>query len=430
MSVTVDQQQGISSAERLTPAALLSRYRAVRRQSEILCKPLEVEDYGIQTCKDMSPPKWHLAHTSWFFETFLLKSFVHRYREFHPLFDTLFNSYYDTVGAYHPRPERGLLSRPTVAEVFDYRAHVDEQMIALISDADEERLKEVTPLIEIGLHHEQQHQELLLTDIKHIFAYNPFRPVYHQTKTATASATPLQWIDCDGGLCEIGHDGQGFAYDNETPRHKVYVEPYRLASRPVTNGEFMAFMDDAGYRRPEYWLSDGWKTVKQQGWEAPLYWQRMADQWWHMTLNGMRPVDEHAPLCHVSYYEADAYARWAHKRLPSEAEWELAAAELPVSGHFVNDEVFHPRPASGGDGLQQMFGDVWEWTASPYVPYPGFRALGGSLGEYNGKFMSNQLVLRGGSCVTPADHIRATYRNFFYPGDRWQFMGFRLAEDR
>jgi ergothioneine biosynthesis protein EgtB len=378
----------------------------------------------------VSPPKWHLAHVSWFFETFLLLPFQRDYRVFHPRFDYLFNSYYETHGKPFPRPQRGLLSRPTVAEIYRYRAHVDAAMAEAIESVPESNRGTFAERLVLGLHHEQQHQELLFTDIKHIFAFNPLRPAYQESKPVRSRlpAAPLAWIEVAGGVHEIGHTGEEFCFDNETPRHRVYVQDYALASHPVSNGEYLEFMEAGGYRRPEHWLSDGWRTRNEQGWRAPLYWEQQDGRWWLMTLSGMRPLDEHEPVCHVSFYEADAYARWAGKRLPTEAEWELAATEMPIAGNFQESGHLHPVP---GDGVAaQLFGDVWQWTRSPYGPYPGFRPLAGSLGEYNGKFMCSQMVLRGGACVTPASHIRTSYRNFFYPGDRWQFSGIRLAEDR
>ncbi len=407
-------------------AALAEAYARVRADSEALCAPLATEDYGIQTMPDVSPPKWHLAHTSWFFETFLLKPYVEGYREFHPRYGYLFNSYYETVGTFFPRPQRGLLSRPTVEEVYAYRHHVDAHMYALLHSAVPD---DVVLRTRVGLNHEQQHQELLLTDIKHILGFNPLRPAYRELAAPPrGSAAALRWVELPEGVQEIGHPGAGFGYDNELPRHQVFLAPARLASRPVSNAEFLAFVEADGYARAEHWLSEGWKAVQEQRWTAPLYWERIEGEWWHMTLGGMRPLDPHAPVSHVSFYEAEAYARWAGRRLPSEAEWECAAAAAPVQGNLRDSGYLQPA-AGAGEGLQQLFGDVWEWTASPYGPYPGFRPLAGSLGEYNGKFMCSQMVLRGGSCVTPADHIRASYRNFFYPGDRWQFSGFRLAED-
>ncbi|MCG6969079.1 MAG: ergothioneine biosynthesis protein EgtB [Gammaproteobacteria bacterium] len=411
-------------------AQLATYFHRIRKDSELLCAPLELEDYSIQTMPEVSPPKWHLAHTSWFFETMLLKPYLADYREYNAKFSELFNSYYDTIGAYHPRMQRGLLSRPTVKQVYRYRAHVDEHINTLLSQANHPQWPEITRRMIIGVNHEQQHQELMLTDIKHIFAYNPLRPEYRELQPAQGSAVKLNWVRFAGGLHSIGFDGEGFAYDNEGPRHKVYLNDYYLASRPVTNAEFMEFIDDGGYQQPDYWLSDAWQKILQQHWQAPLYWEQRDGQWWYMTLSGMQPVNKHAPVCHVSYYEAAAYARWAGARLPNEAEWENAATELPAMGNFREKDWLQPAPpTTDSENLLQMFGDVWELTQSPYTPYPGYNAEAGPLGEYNGKFMSSQMVLRGGSCVTPLDHIRPTYRNFFYPAERWQFSGFRLAKD-
>jgi ergothioneine biosynthesis protein EgtB len=421
------QQYRQEIAER---AVLLTRYRRVRDMSESLCAPLLTEDCCMQTMPDVSPPKWHLAHVSWFFETFVLKPFLPDYDEVNPQFAVLFNSYYEGAGAMHPRAQRGLLSRPPLEEVYRYRRHIDARMIALIESAPEVQWRDIAFRTVLGIHHEQQHQELLLTDIKHIFASQPLRPIYKEAARETSSPLPaLEWREFPGGLYEIGHGGEGFCYDNETPRHRVYIEPFRLASRPVTNGEYMTFMAAGGYKRAEYWLSEAWTTLRERNWQAPLYWERGDDGWRHMTLSGLRPVDEHEPVCHVSFYEADAYARWAGRRLPSEQEWEIAARDVAVAGNLQESGRFHPAPACNA-GMTQIYGDVWEWTGSPYVAYPGFRPLAGTLGEYNGKFMCNQMVLRGGSCVTPADHIRASYRNFFHPGDRWQFSGIRLADDK
>ncbi len=412
--------------------AVLDRYRQVRRQTEALCHPLITEDYCIQTMPDVSPPKWHIAHVSWFFETFLLLPCCPGYQVFHPRFDYLFNSYYVTHSQPFPRPQRGLLARPTVAEIYHYRAHIDEAMVELITTVPEGQWDAIRARLLLGLQHEQQHQELLCTDIKHSFACNPLRPAYQDPAPAVPRGQPvtLEWIGLAGGVKSIGYEGDDFCFDNETPCHRVYVGDYALASRLITNGEYLEFMAAGGYERPEYWLSDGWNTVRQQGWQAPLYWEKQEGHWWMMTLAGMRPVEAYEPVCHVSFYEADAYARWAGRRLPSEAEWELAAAQQPMVGNLRESGWLHPVPAEKSGTLQQLFGDVWEWTQSPYSPYPGYRPLAGTLGEYNGKFMCSQLVLRGGSCVTPAAHIRPTYRNFFYPGDRWQFTGIRLADDR
>jgi ergothioneine biosynthesis protein EgtB len=411
---------------------VLAQYRSVRRETEQLCEPLAIEDYGIQAMPDVSPPKWHLAHTTWFFEAFLLVPFLPGYQVFHPRFAYLFNSYYQTVGSFFPRPQRGLLSRPTVEEVCRYRVHVDSAMAELVAIAEAPQRDRIISRTVLGLHHEQQHQELLLTDIKYNFAFNPLRPVYRPAPGQAGKApVPLQWLAYDGGLREIGFSGTDFAYDNEMPRHKVYLEDFQLASRLVTNGEFLAFIEDGGYRRADLWLSDGWAAVQQRNWQAPLYWENIDGQWWIMTLAGLRRLDRNEPVCHVSFYEADAYARWCGKRLPTEAEWEVAAQDREVHGNLRETGKLHPVAAESGagNGPVQLFGDVWEWTQSPYRPYPGFQPLNGSLGEYNGKFMCNQLVLRGGSCVTPQSHIAATYRNFFYPADRWQFMGIRLAAD-
>lgn len=413
-------------------ADVLRHYHSVRGVTELLCAPLTPEDACMQTMPDVSPPKWHLAHVSWFFETFVLKAFLPAYVEFDPRFAVLFNSYYEGAGAMHPRAQRGFLSRPSLQDVYRYRSHVDEQMTQLIEGAPRARWDEIAARTTLGLHHEQQHQELLLTDIKHIFASQPLRPVYKAAgdqTAATASAAPFTWHERGGGIHEIGFAGAGFSYDNETPRHRVFLEDFRLGSRPVTNGEYLEFMSAGGYGQAQWWLSEGWGVVRSRGWQAPLYWEQSDGRWWTMTLSGMQVIDEHAPVCHVSFYEADAFARWAGRRLPSEAEWEVAAREQPITGNFQESGRFHPVPAAG-DGLVQLYGDVWEWTQSPYAAYPGFRPLAGTLGEYNGKFMCSQMVLRGGSCATPADHIRASYRNFFYPADRWQFTGIRLADDQ
>jgi len=410
---------------------LQNKYNTIRSHSEILCEPLENEDYGIQTTPFVSPPKWHLAHTAWFFETLLLKPYYPDYQEYHPLFAELFNSYYDTIGDYYARPERGLLSRPTVKEVYAYRAYIDEHMNKLMRLLEDHPNKaEIEHRIILGLNHEQQHQELLLTDIKHIFAYNPLKPVYRKTPQSEKShPTTLQYLQFSGGLKDVGHVGSDFCYDNELPRHKVYIPNFRLASRLITNAEYLEFMNSGAYQESDYWLSDAWKAIKQQNWNAPLYWQKQQNQWHTMTLNGLQPIDENQPVCHVSYYEAAAYARWAGKRLPTEQEWEVVAENVEIKGNFRESGLLNPKPASNSTDIQQMFGDVWEWTQSPYSPYPGYKQLRGPLGEYNGKFMSSQMVLRGGSCVTPSDHLRSSYRNFFYPEERWQFSGIRLAED-
>ena len=410
------------------PGALEDLYCEVRGQSQWLAEPLETEDYCIQTMPDVSPTKWHLAHTSWFFETFLLEPA--QVAPYDPRYGFLFNSYYQAVGPQYSRPRRGLLSRPTVDEVYRYRSHVDEHLLELIRG---DRLDETArELLVLGLHHEQQHQELMLTDIKHVFSCNPLRPAYRASgpHSTRSEGSDWEWISHGGGLLEIGHPGGGFYFDNEGPRHQTFVQPFELASRLVTNGEFLDFIEDGGYRRPELWLSDGWATVQERGWTAPAYWEHEDDVWKLLTLGGFRELKAHVPVCHVSYYEADAYARWAGARLPSEQEWEVMATPLPTKGNFVESRALHPLPSREPTSkLRQMYGDVWEWTRSPYVPYPGYHAPEGAVGEYNGKFMCDQFVLRGGSCVTPASHIRSTYRNFFPADARWQFSGFRIARD-
>ena len=408
-------------------ARLLSRFLGVRRQTEALCQPLVIEDFGLQAMPDVSPPKWHLAHTTWFFEQFLLTPFHPGYTPFHPQYALLFNSYYESLGRFHPRPQRGLLSRPTVNEIQSYRAHVD----ALMLDADRwlERANEAEfcRRLELGLHHEQQHQELILTDLKYNFSVNPLRPAYGP-EPARAETPPasLAWQEFPAGLRRIGHHDGGFAFDNEGPAHSTYLAPFALATRLVTWGEYQGFMADDGYRRPEFWLSEGWRVQNEEGWTRPLYLDEDASLF---TLGGMRPLDPNEPVSHLSYFEADAYARYAGCRLPTEAEWEVAAAGLNLSGNFCDTGRLHPAAASPTPELQQMFGDVWEWTQSAYSAYPGYRPETGALGEYNGKFMCGQFVLRGGSCATPAGHIRASYRNFFPPSARWQFSGLRLARD-
>ena len=409
-------------------AALSEQYTAVRARSREICRPLSTEDYVIQSMPDASPPKWHLAHVTWFFENFLLAPFLRGYQAFHPAYGFLFNSYYETVGRFFPRLQRGLLSRPTVEEIYRYRDHVDRHMLELLDAAGSETWREIAARVALGLNHEQQHQELLLTDIKHLLALNPLRPAYHDQTAARheAGARPTGWSGWPAGLYEIGHNGNGFAFDNEGPRHRVYVNAFRLADRLVTNGEYLEFMEAGGYGDPALWLSQGWQAVREKGWQAPLYWEKADGTWQAMTLSGMRRVDEREPVCHASYFEADAYARWRGKRLPTEAEWEIVARAQPLAGNFADSGHLHPVPARAG--ATQIFGDVWEWTQSTYSPYPGYRPPAGALGEYNGKFMSSQYVLRGGSCASPAGHLRPTYRNFFYPADRWQFSGIRLAE--
>jgi ergothioneine biosynthesis protein EgtB len=413
---------------------LLDRFHQIRNFTNALCAGLEPEDCVVQSMPDVSPTKWHLAHTTWFFETFILKKFSPGYRAEIPEYAYLFNSYYNAAGDMHRRDLRGLISRPTVGEAQRYRASVDSHIDDLLSGADEKLLDEIEPILILGFHHEQQHQELLVADIKHVFAQNPLHPVFREQKREGKSTriTPIDFLEFQETVMAIGNDGPGFSYDNEGPRHQALVPSFSLASRPVTNGEYLAFIEDNGYARPEFWLSLGWMTVNEMRWQAPLYWTKHDGAWWNFTLSGFRPVDESEPVTHVSYFEADAYANWAGLRLPTEFEWERAGSDRPIEGNFVEDERFHPRPLSnsGNDRrLHQLFGDVWEWTRSAYSPYPGYRAAPGALGEYNGKFMCNQYVLRGGSCATSRTHIRRTYRNFFQPEKRWQFTGIRLARD-
>lgn len=427
---------------------LASRYSSVRALSESLAARLSAEDQQVQTMADVSPTKWHLAHTTWFFETFLLQAHVTGYEPFHPRYGYLFNSYYEAVGPRHTRAKRGDLSRPSVAEIMDYRAHVDRAMRQFMANV---AGTGIAKLIELGLHHEQQHQELILMDIKHVLGSNPLAPAYKPRLKPPASAAtpipPLAFETFAGGAYEIGvpdHDARGaFAFDNELPRHTVQLPDFQLARRLVTNGDYLAFIEDGGYREPSHWLSDGWAWVQSEAIEAPLYWRRGTEAdagWREFSLTGEAPLDLAAPVCHVSFYEADAYARWAGYRLPTEAEWETAAcvqldggnpeagANLLQSGHF-HPIAPSPESGTGSSGLRQMFGDVWEWTASAYAAYPGYRPSAGAIGEYNGKFMINQMVLRGGCALTPPGHIRTTYRNFFYPHQRWPMTGLRLAND-
>jgi ergothioneine biosynthesis protein EgtB len=410
---------------------LIKQYDVVRSFSEELCEPLQIEDYVIQSMPDASPTRWHLAHTTWFFETFLLKPYVPGYKSMNGQFEYLFNSYYNAVGRPFPRPERGHLSRPTVAEVMEYRRDVDVHVHSLVNSLRNDEADALCEVMELGLNHEQQHQELILTDIKHALSRNPLFPSYLPTPSAEQRWEPssLQWLPGRAGIVEVGDATRAFVFDNERPRHEVLLRPYRLGTRPVTCGEYLAFMDDGGYRRPGLWLSLGWQAVTEQSWEAPLYWHPQDGRWHQFTLHGLQPVELSEPVCHVSYFEADAFARWANCRLPTEAEWETSAQSLAIEGNFADDRWFHPRAAVASNGPQQFFGDVWEWTASPYAPYPGYRPATGALGEYNGKFMCNQFVLRGGSCATSQSHIRSTYRNFFPPEARWQFTGIRLAQD-
>ena len=421
--------------DRSRRGALAARYATVREASLALAAPLSPEDCQVQSMPDASPTKWHLAHVTWFFETFVLERFEAGFRPFDPSFRVLFNSYYHAIGERHPRPERGLVTRPDLAQVRRYRANVDERVHALLAAHGDDA--EIAALVVLGLQHEQQHQELILTDIKHALSRNPLAPAYaRRWPMASVRPQPLAWFDHDGGVVQLGHDARldgDFCFDNETPRHRAFAAPFRIASRPSTFGDYLAFIDDGGYRRPELWLSLGWDWVQAGARKAPLYWRDEGGRWRIFTLQGEVEVDPHTPVCHVSYFEADAFARWSGARLPTELEWEIAARALaaPIAGNFVDRGAFHPLPQRGPLSAEpvQMFGDVWEWTQSAYLAYPRYRPLPGAVGEYNGKFMCNQFVLRGGSCATPAGHVRASYRNFFPPEAQWQFSGVRLALD-
>lgn len=401
-------------------------YREVRERTEELADPLSPEDQVVQSMPDASPTKWHRGHTTWFFEEFVLSRWAAPYEPFDPGFRYLFNSYYEAVGPRQPRPRRGMITRPSTAEVADYRRAVDERMIETLRRSDD---PDLLSTVELGRNHEQQHQELLLMDAKHMLWQNPHRPAYRPAPDSAGAATPkpIRWVDHAGGLCEVGHGGTGFAYDNEGPRHQHYLEPFQLADRLVTAGEWLDFMQDGGYTRPDLWLSDGWAHINAEGWDCPDYWDSIDGAWHVFTLSGMVPVDPAAPVVHVSYYEADAFARWSGARLPLEAEWEVVAQR---QGPPDTDFALHPRALDDESGtVAQLFGEVWQWTASPYTPYPGFRTAPGAVGEYNGKFMVDQQVLRGSASVTPDGHARLTYRNFFPTRSRWAFSGVRLARD-
>lgn len=422
-----------ASENRLSKSHIKERFSTVRSFSHTLTEPLETEDFVIQASEFASPTKWHLAHTSWFFETFVLEKFLEDFESLHPQYAYFFNSYYLQTGVPFTRAKRGVLSRPTVKEVFKYREYVNEQIHQFIDQADEDTWKEAAKVVEIGIHHEQQHQELILTDLKYMFAQNPLMPVYREKQAdpeSTHTPVDLKWVSFIEGMVEIGNKGDEFTYDNEHPHHKSFVQNFELANRLVTNEEYLEFMDDEGYSRSELWLDEGWSAVQKKEWKAPLYWFKQKGEWKNFTLAGVAEIDMQAPVTHVSYYEADAYARWKGLRLPTEQEWEHACGNLPLEGNFVEQQNYQPVPAATGTDkkLYQMYGDVWEWTMSAYSPYPGYKPLPGALGEYNGKFMANQYVLRGGSCATSETHIRKTYRNFFHADARWQFSGIRLAK--
>ena len=414
------------------PRALITRYDNVRAYTERLAAPLSPEDQTVQSMPDVSPTKWHRAHVTWFFETFVLAESEPDFAPFQAKYWFLFNSYYEAVGPRFARPIRGIISRPGAHDVGVYRRNVDDRMRDLLGRVDEGTLAKIASTVELGFHHEQQHQELLLMDIKHVLSLNPLQPVYVEAAEAPGEVGSLGWKEYDGGLVEIGHDGSGFCFDNELPRHQQWLQPYRLADRLVTNGDWLEFMADDGYRRPEFWLSDGWARVQDECWQSPLYWAEVDGVWFEYTLHGTFPVDPSLPVCHVSHYEADAYAAWAGKRLPTEAEWEHAAAleESDATANLADTGSWHPKAAGPATGaLRQLSGDCWEWTSSANLPYPGFRPAAGAIGEYNGKFMSNQMVLRGGCVLTAPGHTRGSYRNFFPPGARWPVTGLRLADD-
>ena len=427
--VNANAVNGSAASSGLYPeGSLLQRYMRMREMSLHLCAPLSVEDHALQPMPDASPAKWHLAHTTWFFETFILSQYMQDFRPYHPAFRNLFNSYYNAVGDRPLRNLRHILSRPTLDEVHAYRLYVDEAMVHLLT---QDLPAEAVKLMELGINHEQQHQELIVTDVKNGLSANPLRPAYRsvprRVRAKTGDAQPLKWQSFPEGVYSIGFEGSGFAFDNEGPQHNVYQQPFRIASRLVTNGEYLEFMRDGAYGNPLLWLSDGWDAVRNNAWQAPLYWEQREGEWLNFTMDGLEPLRLSEPVCHISLYEADAYARWAGARLPTEFEWEIAARTCRVQGNFVESGALHPEPSQSDEPLTQMFGDVWEWTSSPYVAYPGFSPAAGAVGEYNGKFMCNQMILRGGSCATPQSHIRATYRNFFPPHVRWQFMGLRLG---
>ncbi len=410
------------------PTAAILDFHRVRQDSERLAEPYSEADQTIQSMPDASPVKWHLAHTTWFFETFLLKPFLPEYRVFDPHYEVLFNSYYNSVGEQFPRPQRGLISRPGKDEVLRYRQYVNQQMDQLLASAPATLQQTLAPLLELGLHHEQQHQELLVTDIQHALSINPLNPVITKPVDPFPPASALNWVSVEEGLYEVGFRGRGFSFDNELPRHQVYLYGFSAADRLITNAEFQAFMLDGGYDNPLYWLSEGWAWKQQQAIQAPLYWKARNGDWFHYSLAGLTPVDPNAPVTHVSFFEANAYANWASARLLTEFEWEVLAQVEPVIQHTYNPDQLQPAPAPR-TAVQQLYNCLWQWTGSQYLPYPGFKTPEGAVGEYNGKFMSNQFVLRGGSCATPPNHVRDSYRNFFPATARWQFTGIRIAKD-
>lgn len=416
-------------SERLSKHNLTEQFKQIRAFTSLLVEPLETEDFVIQPMESASPAKWHLAHTSWFFETFVLGKFLPDFKSLHPQYAYFFNSYYLQTGVPFSRANRGLLSRPTVKEVFEYRAYVEDQMLEFIEQSDAQTWNEAATVVEIGNHHEQQHQELILTDLKYLFAQNPLLPIYRDQQVEEGEHPgSMRWISFDEGMIEIGNKGKEFTYDNEHPRHRTFVQDFELANRLITNQEYLEFIEDGGYERSELWLDEGWSTIQEQKWKAPLYWFKRENNWMCFTLNGTNEIRPFEPVTHVSYFEADAFARWKGARLPTEQEWEHACGSRAIEGNFVDTQTFHPRPLKGEiNTIKQLYGDVWEWTMSSYAPYPNYKPLPGALGEYNGKFMANQYVLRGGSCATSQSHIRKTYRNFFHADARWQFSGIRLA---
>ncbi|HMB97632.1 MAG TPA: ergothioneine biosynthesis protein EgtB [Balneolaceae bacterium] len=429
-SKTPTTQKNVAGSFSYTPSELIEKFRKVRSFTEEITEPLEIEDYVVQVTKNASPAKWHLAHTTWFFETFLLEKELDDYDPVHPQYSYLFNSYYLQTGVPHCRARRGNISRPTVKQVYEYRKSINESVQKLLSSATESQYQKWGPIVEIGIHHERQHQELLLTDLKYMFSQNPLNPVYKSVDRPKIKSLPeISWVPFKEGVYKIGHNGKGFGYDNEFPRHKTYIHDFELADRLVTNGEFMEFIESGAYSETKWWLDEGYSTVRDENWNAPLQWREIDGEWHQFTLSGLEKIDPNDPVTHVSYFEADAYARWKGYRLPTEQEWEVAAETLDIEGSFADAGHLHPMALqSENEGLKQMFGEAWQWTQSSYSPYPGYQPLPGALGEYNGKFMCNQYVLRGGSCATSKSHYRKTYRNFFYADERWQFTGIRLAK--